>query len=123
MAKYKAWIMLFLAITLEITGTALMKHFSIQNWIIGYVSMMIFMGFSYFALSKAVIKIPISTAYAVWEGIGLVGTAFIAWLIFHEAMPSTKIFAFAIILTGLTMIKLGTINTATSTKAGDDYHE
>lgn len=49
--------------------------------------------------------------YAVWEGIGLMGTAFIAWIIFNEAMPPQKLFAFAIILIGLTMVKNGTART------------
>ena len=73
--------------------------------------MLLLMGFSYFCLSKAVKKIPISVAYAVWEGIGLMGTAFIAWIIFNEAMPPQKLFAFAIILIGLTMVKNGTART------------
>ena len=42
------------------------------------------MACSYFCLSKAVKKIPISVAYAVWEGLGLAGTALMAWLIFND---------------------------------------
>ena len=41
----------------------------------------------------------------------LMGTAFIAWIIFNEAMPPQKLFAFAIILIGLTMVKNGTART------------
>lgn len=100
--------MLFAAIALEVTGTTFMKFSVMHEWFIGYPVMLLLMGFSYFCLSKAVKKIPISVAYAVWEGIGLMGTAFIAWIIFNEAMPPQKLFAFAIILTGLTMVKNGT---------------
>ena len=97
--------MLFAAIALEVTGTTFMKFSVMHEWFIGYPVMLLLMGFSYFCLSKAVKKIPISVAYAVWEGIGLMGTAFIAWIIFNEAMPPQKLFAFAIILIGLTMVK------------------
>ena len=97
--------MLFAAIALEVTGTTFMKFSVMHEWLIGYPVMLLLMGFSYFCLSKAVKKIPISVAYAVWEGIGLMGTAFIAWIIFNEAMPPQKLFAFAIILIGLTMVK------------------
>ena len=93
--------MLFAAIALEVTGTTFMKFSVMHEWFIGYPVMLLLMGFSYFCLSKAVKKIPISVAYAVWEGIGLMGTAFIAWIIFNEAMPPQKLFAFAIILIGL----------------------
>lgn len=103
------WFMLILAIILEITGTALMKYFiSTQGGIEGYLFMIFFIACSYFALSKAIIKIPISTAYAIWEGIGLIGTAFIAWLIFNETMSTLKIIALLVILSGLIMIKKGT---------------
>ncbi len=108
MAKMSAWLMLLLAIICEVTGTSLMKNFAMQGNSVGYVYMIIFIGLSYFSLSKAVVKIPISTAYAVWEGVGLIGTAFVAWIIFNESMSGEKIFAFIVILTGLVMIKKGT---------------
>ena len=73
--------------------------------------MLIFISLSYFSLSKVVMKIPISTAYAIWEGLGLVGTTFIVWLIFNENMPLTKLLAFILILSGLIMIKKGTFIT------------
>ena len=83
--------MLFAAIALEVTGTTFMKFSVMHEWLIGYPVMFLLMGFSYFCLSKAVKKIPISVAYAVWEGIGLMGTAFIAWIIFNETMPPQKL--------------------------------
>lgn len=100
--------MLFTAIALEVTGTTFMKFSVMHEWLIGYPVMLLLMGFSYFCLSKAVKKIPISVAYAVWEGIGLMGTAFIAWIIFNEAMPPIKLLAFGVIIAGLIMIKKGT---------------
>lgn len=100
--------MLFAAIALEVTGTTFMKFSVMHEWFIGYPVMLLLMGFSYFCLSKAVKKIPISVAYAVWEGIGLMGTAFIAWIIFNESMPPIKLLAFGVIIAGLIMIKKGT---------------
>jgi len=58
--------MLFAAIALEVTGTTFMKFSVMHEWLIGYPVMLLLMGFSYFCLSKAVKKIPISVAYAVW---------------------------------------------------------
>ncbi|HJA51227.1 MAG TPA: multidrug efflux SMR transporter [Candidatus Fusicatenibacter intestinipullorum] len=103
--------MLFAAIALEVTGTTFMKFSVMHEWLIGYPVMLAAMACSYFCLSKAVKKIPISVAYAVWEGLGLAGTALMAWLIFNESMPPQKLFAFAIILIGLTMVKNGTART------------
>lgn len=100
--------MLFAAIALEVTGTTFMKFSVMHEWFIGYPVMLLLMGFSYFCLSKAVKKIPISVAYAVWEGIGLAGTALMAWLIFNESMPPIKLLAFGVIIAGLIMIKKST---------------
>ena len=90
---------------LEITGTALMKFFAIKGGMEGYILMLLFIFCSYFALSKAIVKIPISTAYAIWEGIGLIGTATVAYFIFNEDLSLLKVLAFMVILSGLIMIK------------------
>lgn len=89
----------------EITGTALMKFFCHKGGMEGYILMLLFIFCSYFALSKAIVKIPISTAYAIWEGIGLIGTATVAYFIFNEDLSLLKVLAFMVILSGLIMIK------------------
>lgn len=113
----KCWCLLILAIILEVAGTSLMKFFANLGSSEGYVLMILFISCSYLSLSKAVIKIPISTAYAVWEGVGLVLTACVAYFIFHETMTLTKFMAFSVILCGLFLIKKGTV------KAEDDDAE
>ena len=40
---------------------------------------------SFYFLSGAVERIPIGTAYAVWTGIGAIGTAMIGMLLFGES--------------------------------------
>lgn len=102
------WSMLMMAIMLELAGTSSMKFFTLHGSSEGYITMTSCMLLSYFVLSKAVMRIPISLAYAVWEGIGLIGTVLIACFIFHEPMPPLKVLGFFIILSGLMMVKLGT---------------
>lgn len=114
----RCWYMLILAIMLELTGTSSMKYFALQGGSEGYITMTCCMLASYIALSKAVVSIPISLAYAVWEGLGLIGTVFIAWFLFHEPMPPLKLLGFFIILSGLLMLKLGT---SASPKGGVTY--
>lgn len=101
-------LMLLTAIILEICGTILMKYLIDSNYAHAYLCMLVFISLSYFFLSKAVCTIPISLAYAVWEGLGLAGTAFLAWLIFNESMNTQKFLSIIIILTGLILIKKGT---------------
>ena len=40
---------------------------------------------SFYFLSAAVERIPVGTAYAVWTGIGAIGTALIGMLLFGES--------------------------------------
>ncbi len=114
----RCWLLLLLAILLEILGTAVMKFFTAHGYIAGYAVMIVCIALAYVALSKAVVIIPISTAYAIWEGLGLIGTAVVAWLIFHEQMEPLKVLAFGIILAGMIMIKKGT----TTYEKGEDTH-
>ena len=49
-------------------------------------------------LSRAVRVLPIGTAYAVWVGIGIVGTALGGALLFGESLPPRKIAFLALIV-------------------------
>lgn len=111
--KMGCWYMLLLAIVFEVTGTSSMKFFSVQGGLEGYAIMILLIGCSYWALGKALVRIPMSLAYAVWEGVGLMGTSAVAWFVFHESMPPTKLLALIVILVGLVMIKKGTVRMTT----------
>ena len=102
-------LMLLIAIALEIAGTSLMKYMITMGYAGSNAVILIFIFLSYYFLSKAVGVIPISTAYVLWEGIGLIATAFLAWLLFNEHMSVQKIIALTIILSGIIMVKNGTV--------------
>lgn len=52
-----------------------------------YVGFLIFLGISMGLLIKATQTLPIGTAYAVWTGIGAVGTVLVGIFVFKE--PAT----------------------------------
>lgn len=106
--QWRCWLCLLLAIGFELCGTGLLKFYTLQGRIDGYVYMILFICISYYCLSKAVLKIPVSTAYAFWEGLGLLGTTAIACGLFHESMGPQKALALGIILISLALIKRGT---------------
>lgn len=97
------------AIVLEIMGTSLTKHFIMQNWDGTYWVMPLFLASSYYLLSKAVQKLSMSFAYAVWEGVGLLGAALTGYFLFHEQLYLHKMAAFLLILCGLVLLKQGTV--------------
>ena len=57
-------------------------------------------------LSAAVRTLPLGTAYAVWTGIGAVGTAALGILLFGESASPARLACIALILAGLVGLKL-----------------
>jgi multidrug transporter EmrE-like cation transporter len=96
-----SWVFLFFAIACEIFGTTSLKFadgFSKPIYLIGAV-----VGYplalSFFSLSLK--NIEISIGYAVWSGVGIVGTSLLGSLIFRESFSPTKAFFMGLILAGV----------------------
>jgi quaternary ammonium compound-resistance protein SugE len=52
-------------------------------------------------LAKAVQQLPIGTAYAVWTGIGAVGTAVVGLVVFDEPTTLARVGFIAVIVVGV----------------------
>ena len=63
------------------------------------------MGLGVFLLSLAVRKIPIATAYAIWTGLGVVGTVAIDFFIFHSPFSLPRLACILFILIGATGLR------------------
>lgn len=61
---------------------------------------------SIYFLSLAAKSIPIGTAYAVWVGIGTLGTAIYGMIILGEDRSILRILCFALILAGIIGLKI-----------------
>ncbi|BDQ02938.1 quaternary ammonium compound efflux SMR transporter SugE [Ignavibacterium sp.] len=66
------------------------------------VSMIISMGL----LAYAVKHIPVGTAYAVWTGIGAVGTAILGIILFNESKEFIRLFFIFLIVVGIVGLKI-----------------
>jgi quaternary ammonium compound-resistance protein SugE len=64
------------------------------------------MGLSGYFLWIAQKSIPIGTAYAVWTGIGAIGTFLIGILFFKDSADWMRMISFALIVLGLIGLKL-----------------
>ena len=58
-------------------------------------------------LAVAMKQLPLGTAYAVWVGIGALGTALLGAWLFGEPMTPLKIASLALVLAGIVGLKLG----------------
>jgi len=64
------------------------------------------MGASFWCLARALKDIPLGTGYAIWVGIGAVGTAIAGVLLFSEPATWPRAFCIALILAGIIGLKL-----------------
>jgi quaternary ammonium compound-resistance protein SugE len=51
-------------------------------------------------------SLPLGTAYAVWTGIGTLGTALLGMLLFHEAASVGRLLCVGLIVSGILGLKL-----------------
>ena len=64
------------------------------------------MGVSLLFLSYALRAIPIGTAYAVWTGIGAVGTVIMGILLFEESRDVFRLFCIFVIVAGIAGLRV-----------------
>lgn len=102
------WMLLALAIALEITGTLLMKWSNVSDNQLGYFLMLMMIALSYIALSVSIKKIALGVAYAMWEGIGIVFITLFSVLLFDESVSLEKAIGLATLVAGIALIKSGT---------------
>jgi quaternary ammonium compound-resistance protein SugE len=59
-------------------------------------------------LGLALRTLPVGTAYAVWTGIGAVGTAILGMILFGESTAAARLLCIALIVAGIVGLKLVT---------------
>lgn len=61
---------------------------------------------SFFLLAQAMKSLPVGTAYAVWTGIGAIGTATLGMALFGEPASLIRVAGIALIISGIIALKL-----------------
>lgn len=101
-----AWLALLLAGALEIAWAYGLKHSNgfTQFWpTLGTVTAI---AASYVLMGLSLKAIPFGTAYAIWAGIGVAGTAMLGILAFGEPADTPRLLCLALITTGIVGLKL-----------------
>jgi len=100
------WIYLFFAGLLEVAWAFSMKHSDGFTKLGPSLLTVLLMIFSFWLLALALRELPISTAYAVWTGIGAVGTAILGIVLLGESATAGKIFCLVLIGIGIIGLKV-----------------
>lgn len=100
------WVYLVIAGLLEIGWAVGLKY--TEGWSKLYPSLitLVLMIASFQFLSMALKTLPIGTAYAIWTGIGAVGTAILGMLFFDEPRDLVRILCILLIVAGIIGLKL-----------------
>ena len=101
-----AWIYLFIAGLFEIGWAIGLKFTEGFTKPLPSIITIIGMILSFYFLSDAVKTIPIGTAYAIWTGIGAVGTAILGIILFNESKEFLRIIFICFIVVGIVGLKI-----------------
>ncbi len=100
-----AWITLFFAGLLEAGWALGLKYTEGFTKVGPSVATIILMVGSFYLLSRSLSGLPIGTAYAVWTGIGAVGTAIAGIMIFGESRSVARLLCLFLIVAGIVGLK------------------
>ena len=100
------WIYLFIAGLFEISWAVGLKFTHGFTHIIPSILTLIGMIASFYFLALALKHLPLGTAYAIWTGIGTIGTVVFGIILFKEPVTAMRLFCIALIISGITGLKL-----------------
>ncbi|GCC52935.1 QacE family quaternary ammonium compound efflux SMR transporter [Chryseotalea sanaruensis] len=101
-----SWIYLMIAGCFEVGFTTCLKlsnNFTNWKWSVAFF---ICISLSFHFLNESIKTIPLGTAYAVWTGIGAVGTVLIGIFIFKEPSDFWRIFFIMLLIGSIIGLKL-----------------
>ena len=101
-----AWFILILAGLFEVGWAVGLKYTAGFTRILPSAVTVGLMAVSLWLLSIALRTLPLGTAYAVWTGVGTVGTVIVGMILFGEPWQVLRLLCVALIVAGIAGLKL-----------------
>ncbi|MDY4416083.1 multidrug efflux SMR transporter [Selenomonas sp.] len=101
-----AWLILFFAGVTEVTWAIAMKYSEGFTRLVPSVVTAVFYIASVVLLALALHKLPLGTAYAMWTGMGIVGTTVLGVMLFHETLMPMQVVCLLMIVGGIAGLKM-----------------
>ena len=103
------WLYLFIAGLFEVAWAIGMKYS--EGFTNFGVSVLTVIGMiaSFYFLALALKQLPLGTAYAIWTGIGTMGTVILGIILFDEPVSFVRFLCIALILGGVCGLKFITV--------------
>jgi quaternary ammonium compound-resistance protein SugE len=106
MAGVNAWVLIVLAGILETVWALGLKYSEGFTKLWPSVLTIVAMIGSFWLLSSAMKSLPVGTAYAVWVGIGVMGTVIFGVVLLGEPVNAMRIVGILLLLAGIIALKL-----------------
>jgi quaternary ammonium compound-resistance protein SugE len=106
MNAHAAWIILFVAGLFEVAWAIGLKYTEGFSRPIATSLTLVAMGASVWLLAIAMKSLPVGTAYAVWVGVGAVGTVALGIWLFDEPAGTLRLLSVGLIIAGIIGLKL-----------------
>jgi quaternary ammonium compound-resistance protein SugE len=101
-----AWVLVVVAGLLEVAWALGLKASAGFTRPLPSVLTVLAMVASFYLLAQAMKVLPVGTAYAVWVGIGAIGTVLMGILIYGDSASPLRLLSLVLILAGLVGLKL-----------------
>ena len=106
MSQGSAWIILLIAGLCEVGWAVGLKYTEGFSRLWPSLATLLAMVVSVALLGWSLKVLPLGTAYAVWTGIGAVGTALLGMLLFGESREVARLLSISLIVAGIVGLKL-----------------
>ncbi len=100
------FLLLLLAIASEIAGTSALKASEGFSRLGPSVLVVAGYGLAFYFLSQTLRAIPVSTAYAIWSGLGTAGMAVLGVLVWREALDLPRVIGLMLIIAGVVVLNV-----------------
>ncbi|CAI8815229.1 MULTISPECIES: quaternary ammonium compound efflux SMR transporter SugE [Pseudomonas] len=101
-----SWIILFFAGLFEVGWAVGLKYTDGFSRPLPTALTIVAMAISLGLLGLAMKELPLGTAYAIWTGVGAVGTVIAGIILFGESMALFRLASVALIIAGLVGLKI-----------------
>lgn len=101
-----AWIYLFFAGLFEVGWAVGLKYTEGFTRLVPSALTVAAMGISFWLLATALKTLPVGSAYAVWTGIGAVGTAALGIVLFEEPATAARLVSILLIVAGIVGLRI-----------------
>ncbi len=100
------WAYLLIAILTEVVGTTMMKASQGLTRLAPSVLMFVMYAISFVFMALALKKIEVSTAYAIWSGLGTALIATIGIMAFRESFSLPKLAGILLVIGGVVLLNI-----------------